>query len=65
MRKELEITVTPDGEVKILTHGFRGEECLEAVKPFEGTVGIVNRRELTSEYYEQDHTTPTQRTWRR
>jgi len=62
MRKELEITITPEGEVKILTHGFKGEECLEAVKPFEGTVGVVNQRELTSEYYEQPRVVPTQRT---
>lgn len=65
MRKELEITIGPDGRVQIVTHGFKGEECLEAVKPFEGEVGVVTRRELTSEYYERPRTGTQQRTWRR
>ncbi len=65
MRRELEITISPDGEVQIVTHGFKGEECLEAVKPFEGEVGIVKRRELTSEYYERPQARGQQRTWRR
>lgn len=65
MRRELEITITPEGDVQVITHGFKGEECLEAVKPFEGEVGLVTKRELTSEYYEQPTTTGQQRTWRR
>lgn len=65
MRKELEITIGPDGEMQIVTHGFKGDECLEAVKPFEGEVGIVKRRTLTGEYYERPQTREQQRAWRR
>lgn len=65
MRRELEIIITPEGEVRIITHGFKGPECLEAVKPFEEEVGLVKRRELTAEYYERPRTQRQQRTWRR
>ncbi len=65
MRKELEIIVSTDGDVQIITHGFKGDECLQAVKPFEREVGIVNRREMTSEYYEREQTRSGQRTRRR
>jgi len=65
MRKELEITIKPDGRVEIVTHGFKGKACLDAVAPFEQTVGQVVRRELTSEYYEQEAASNLQRRWRR
>ena len=44
MRRELEITITPEGDVQVITHGFKGEECLEAVKPFE-EIGRASCRE--------------------
>ncbi len=65
MRKELEITINPDGEVEILTHGFKGKSCLNAVAPFEAVLGELNQRELTSEYYEQEETRRVQRRRRR
>ncbi|MGD9496085.1 MAG: DUF2997 domain-containing protein [Armatimonadota bacterium] len=54
MRKELEITIGPDGAVSIVTHGFKGRSCLDAVAPFERALGKVTRRELTTEYYERE-----------
>jgi hypothetical protein len=65
MRKELEITVKPDGQVEILTHGLKGKSCLEAVAPFEAVLGELRRRELTGEYYEREETQRTQRGRRR
>ncbi len=65
LRKELEINIGPDGEVEIVTHGFKGPECLEAVRPFENAIGEVRHRELTSEYYERQTTEQTRRSRRR
>lgn len=65
MRKELEITIGPDGNLEILTHGFKGRSCLEAVRPFEQALGEVTHRELTGEYYERETGQATDRTRRR
>ncbi len=65
MRKELEITIKPDGEVEILTHGFKGKSCLDAVAPFQAVLGDLNHQEYTSEYYEREETRRIERGRRR
>jgi len=65
VRKELEITINPNGEVEIVTRGFKGKSCLQAVAPFEQVLGELKRRELTSEYYEQEETKRVERGGRR
>jgi hypothetical protein len=34
------------------THGFKGAECDEALKPLEKAVGKTEKRTRTGEYYE-------------
>jgi hypothetical protein len=53
MKYELHIEISPDGTLKIETHGFKGSECEEALKPIEKALGKVTRRTRTSEYYEK------------
>jgi len=65
MRKELEIKIKPDGEVEILTHGFKGKSCLDAVAPFQAVLGELRHQEYTSEYYEKEETRGVQRRRRR
>ena len=65
MRKELEVTIKPDGEVEILTHGFKGKSCLDAVAPFQAVLGELTHQEYTSEYYEREETDTAQHGWRR
>lgn len=54
MRKELEITIYPDGDVKIETIGIRGEACLQEVLPIQEVLGHVKERKLKGEFYEQE-----------
>jgi hypothetical protein len=52
-KAELEITIGPDGEVRIVTHGLKGQACLAETKDLEKAVGEVKTREKTREFYLQ------------
>ncbi|HET8648024.1 MAG TPA: DUF2997 domain-containing protein, partial [Vicinamibacteria bacterium] len=52
-KAELEISIGADGTVKVVTRGLRGEACLAETKSLEEALGLVKRREKTSEYYGQ------------
>ena len=53
-KKELEITIGPDGEVKVLVKCIKGQSCVEETKFLEEALGnTIESRELTDEYYEQ------------
>ena len=49
---ELEIEITPDGEVRIKTHGLKGSDCLAETKGLEKALGTVLDQKKTSEFYE-------------
>jgi hypothetical protein len=52
-RKELEITITPDGAVSVRVKCVKGQSCVDESKFLEDALGgAVQSRELTSEYYE-------------
>lgn len=54
-RKELEITIGPDGEVKVLVKCIKGASCVDETKFLEEALGnTIESRELTDEYYEQN-----------
>jgi hypothetical protein len=53
-KKELEITIGPDGEVQVLVKCIKGASCTEETRFLEEALGnTIESRELTSEYYEQ------------
>jgi Protein of unknown function (DUF2997) len=53
-KKELEITIGPDGEVKVLVKCIKGASCVAETKFLEEALGdTIESRELTDEYYEQ------------
>jgi hypothetical protein len=53
-KKELEITIGPNGEVSVLVKCIKGQSCTEETKFLEEALGnTIESRELTSEYYEQ------------
>jgi hypothetical protein len=53
-KKELEITIAPDGTVSVHVKCIKGASCVEETKFLEEALGnTVESRELTSEYYEQ------------
>lgn len=53
VKVELVIEIAPDGTTRIKTHGFKGGECDEELKPIEKALGQVKSRERTSEFYEK------------
>ena len=53
-KKELEITIGPDGEVQVLVKCIKGASCVAETKFLEEALGnTIESRELTDEYYEQ------------
>ena len=58
-KAELEITIGPDGVVRIVTHGLTGQACLAETKELERTVGEVKQREKTREFYVPEKRTQT------
>jgi hypothetical protein len=55
MRKQdIEITISPTGEVTFTVKGVKGASCLDETKFLEDALGgAVVDRQKTSEYYEQ------------
>lgn len=51
--QELEITIDKEGRVQVAVRGVKGEGCLGLTKNIENSVGTVEEREYTAEYYEQ------------
>ena len=58
-KTELEIFIGPDGEVRIVTHGLKGQACLTETKDLEKAVGEVKHREKTREFYMEEDRTRT------
>jgi hypothetical protein len=50
---EIEVTLSPDGEVRLVTHGMKGQTCVAETEALEKALGKVTRRERTSEAYQQ------------
>lgn len=51
-RKELEITISPSGEVSVQVKCVPGQQCLEETKFLEDALGNnVTDRQLTADYY--------------
>jgi hypothetical protein len=48
---QLEIEIDPDGNVRIETHGLKGEGCLEETESLERVLGTVAERHKTADYY--------------
>lgn len=53
-KHEMEIEITPAGEVKVHIKGVKGKSCLTYAKMMEEIVGKIASQQLTSEYYEPD-----------
>ena len=53
-QREFEITIAADGSVELHIKGYKGKSCLEVMKIFEQTVGALQSRRETSEFYEPD-----------
>jgi hypothetical protein len=52
--REYDITIEPNGEVRLHVQGYKGTGCLEAVRLFEKIVGELKSQQATHELYEPD-----------
>lgn len=56
-KKQLEITISPSGEVEVKVKCIPGASCLEETKFLEAALGNeIKTRDLTGEYYQQAET---------
>lgn len=53
-KKELEITIGPDGVVHVDVKGVKGKSCADLVKFLEVALGEAKDRKLKPDYYERD-----------
>lgn len=54
---EIQVTISPSGEVTLETRGLKGTECLAETKGLEEKLGRVTARTKTAEYWQQAATT--------
>jgi hypothetical protein len=57
VKRELTISIAPDGTTEITTKGFKGADCEDELKPIEKALGTVKRRSRTGEFYEKSRQT--------
>jgi hypothetical protein len=53
MKREMVITIAPDGTISLEVKGVKGGECLDFSKFLEDALGDVIEREKTSEFYQE------------
>ena len=53
---EIELVFTPEGEVRLETHGLKGNTCMTETESLEKALGTVKSRTKTSEFYQQSTT---------
>ena len=56
-KKQLKITLLPNGEVKMETVGIKGKKCVDYIPFMEKLADLkIIKKDFTSEYYEQEVT---------
>lgn len=51
MRKIIELTISPDGQVQLQTKGFGGPSCKEASGFLEKALGQISMEQVTAEFH--------------
>ena len=51
---ELEIKIDEDGNVSIKVLNGKGEKCVELTRELEEALGLVDKRALTDDYYQEE-----------
>ncbi len=54
MAKQILMEVSPEGEIKITTSGFKGTECLKATAELEKALGKKTSDQPTAEMKQQE-----------
>jgi hypothetical protein len=48
----IDVTVNSNGETRIETHGFVGEDCQRATRSLEVALGLVRSEQCTADFYQ-------------
>ena len=60
--EQIEVTIGPDGKVRVQTSGFAGETCLAATEEIEALLGNqIILREKTAEAYQAENVRITEK----
>lgn len=57
------VTVSPQGETLVSTHGFAGNTCQNATRSLEAALGLKDHEQLTSEFFAAVNTEEVQQTY--
>jgi hypothetical protein len=50
---EITLLISPQGQITLQTHGFRGTTCQEASRVLEKSLGLKTNEQATSEMFQQ------------
>ncbi len=56
-RRDIEVTIAPDGTVQVHVSGMPGKQCLQIRELLEETLGPLQSQTLTSEYHAPEEPT--------
>ena len=59
-KQELEIIISPSGEIQISVNGMKGNKCVDLTKSLEEALGQRLQQTLKPEYYESGIATDIQ-----
>ncbi|QDT22446.1 DUF2997 domain-containing protein [Gimesia chilikensis] len=52
MNQSIEIIIAPDGQSRIETHGFTGNDCRDASRLLEQALGKATSEQLKSDFHQ-------------
>ena len=61
MKRTIEVTVSPMGDILIDAVGFKGADCEKATRFLEEALGIVGPKQKKPEYRQRSRTTQIQK----
>jgi hypothetical protein len=57
-KRDIEVSIAPDGRVQVHVKGMPGKQCLKVRQLLEEVLGPLESQRLTSEYYEPEDDLP-------
>lgn len=61
MKRTIEVTVSPRGDILIDAVGFKGADCEKATRYLEEALGVAVTKQKKPEYHQRGRTTQTLR----
>ncbi len=60
MKRAIEVTVSPNGDILIDAIGFKGADCEKATRFLEEALGVIAQKQKKPEYQQANRTAQTQ-----